>query len=512
MAFSMRNLFRLLFFAYVAISSLVFAGWAAYLCAVVVGQPAQFFLSIVFLAITLIMGTLNVAMGYFYYQSVLEPRNDRGSIPPKTLPCVAVAVACCNEEPGTVRATIESLRRLEYPRSKASFWLLDSSEKHEVRDALEKIAKENGFSYLYRNRHAGFKAGSLNAFTRAAKNAEFIAVFDADEQLVDDGFLVDNIGFFSDEKLAFVQTNKAARPDGFFANAVEATYALFYRTSQPIRSRLGMSLYSGSVGIVRTSALRAVGGFCEDASCPSEDAEFALKCDIAGFRGLFVAKTYAYGEPVHSYSAFRRQQWKYTYGSARILPKYVANAKKIGKSPLKHLLYLSQFAGFPYTSILVLLSALFSASFVLSNLSFTLVSFSELFAIASSSPGVSSGLQTFVANLASLVVISCVYFGAIATGILAGLLNLSLSVIRSEAALSASTRSLSEIAVTQKTRKPTGSLFGALSLTWMDFTYALFFLGLTVFSLLRGDVIGAAWMFWYAFMFLLAPAFALVAG
>jgi cellulose synthase/poly-beta-1,6-N-acetylglucosamine synthase-like glycosyltransferase len=258
--------------------------------------------------------------------------------------------------------------------------------------------------------------------------------------------------------------------------------------------------------------LRAVGGFCEDPSCPSEDAEFALKCDVAGFRGLFVAKTYAYGEPVHSYSAFRRQQWKYTYGSARILPKYLANARKIGKSPLKHLLYVSQLASFPYTSILVLLSALFSASFVLSNLSFTLVSFSELFTIVNSSPTIFDGLQTFCANMASLVVISCVYFGAVASGILAGLLNLSLSMVRSEAALSASTRSISEIAVTQKTKKPTRSVIGALSLTWMDFAYALLFLGLTIFSLMRGDVIGAVWMSWYAFMFLLAPAFALIAG
>ena len=508
----MRNLFRLLFLGYVAISSAIFLGWAAYLCAVVAGQPTQFLLSIVFLAITIIMGALNVAMGYFYYQSAMEEKNDHGCKPPKTLPNVAVAVACCNEEPEIVRATVESMAKMDYPKNKASYWLLDSSEKPQVRQALEKIATQNGFAYLYRNRHDGFKAGSLNAFAKAAKDAEFLAVFDADEQLVNGGFLIDNIGFFCDEKLAFIQTNKAARPDGLFANAVEATYALFYQTSQPIRSRLGMALFSGSVGIIRKSALHAVGGFCEDASCPSEDAEFALKCDIAGLSGMFVAKTYAYGEPVHSYSAFRKQQWKYTYGSARIVPKYLANARKLGKSPLKHLLCVSQLISFPYTSILVLLSALFSASFVLSNLSFTLVSFSELFTIVSASPSMFDSLQTFVANLASLLVISCVYFGAITTGIVAGLLNLSLSVVRSEAALSASTRSISEIAVTQKARKQPGSLYGAISLTWMDFAYALFFLGLSVFSLMRGDVIGAVWMFWYAFMFLLAPVFALIAG
>ncbi len=501
-----------MFFAYIIISSAAFAGWAVYLCIVVLGQPAQFLLSIVFLLITFIMGALNVVMGYFYYRSALEPKNDRGAKPPNVLPKVAVAVACCNEEPETVRATVESLAKLDYPKGKASFWLLDSSEKRDVRDSMQEIARQNGFSYLYRERHAGFKAGSLNAFTRVAKDAEFIAVFDADEQLVDGAFLKDNIGFFSDDKLAFIQTNKAARPDGFFANAVEATYSLFYRTSQPIRSGLGMALYSGSVGIIRTSALHDVGGFCEDASCPSEDADFALNCDIAGLRGLFVARTYAYGEPVHSYSAFRRQQWKYTYGSARILPKYVSNARKIGKDPLKHLLYVSQLVAFPYMSILVLLSALFSASFVLSNLSFTIVSFSELFSIVSSSPTLFENLQTFGANLASLVVTSCVYFGAVATGILAGLLNLSLLVVRSEAALSASTRSISEVAVTQKAKRRTGSALGALALTWMDFSYALLFLGLTVFSLLRGDVIGAVWMFWYAFMFMLAPAFALLAG
>jgi cellulose synthase/poly-beta-1,6-N-acetylglucosamine synthase-like glycosyltransferase len=479
---------------------------------VVLSQPAQFLLSLVFLAMTLVMGALNLMMGYFHYRCALEEKNDRGCEPPRALPKVAVAVACCNEEPQTVRATVESLRALDYPKNKVGFWLLDSSEKKEERDALEAIARENGFSYLYRERHRGFKAGSLNAFARAAGGAEFLAVFDADEKLCDPGFLIDNIGFFSDSGLAFVQTNKAARPDGIFANAVEATYALFYRTSQPIRSALGMPLYSGSVGIIRASALQKVGGFCEDASCPSEDADFALRCDIAGLRGLFVARTYALGEPVHSYSAFRRQQWKYTYGSARLLSKYAANARKIKGGRLKHLMYLSQFVAFPYTSVLVLLSALFSASFVLSNLSFTLVSFPELFRMVNSSPTVLDSLQTFFANIANLVVISCVYFGALATGIVAGLLNLSLSVIRSEAALSAHTRSLSEVAVTHKARKTTGSVLGAISLTWMDFSYALLFVFLTVFSFLRGDVVGGVWMFWYAFLFLLAPAFALMAG
>ena len=205
----MRNPLRFLFFVYIAISSAIFVGWATYLTIIVASHPLQLLLSLVFLVIAVVMGLLNLLMGYLYYASATMPRNDKGCKLPAELPTVAVCVACCNEDPAIVSETVESIRTIKYPSSKVQWWLLDSSEKPEIRKDISTIASRNGFHYLYRDRHRGFKAGSLNELVQRAKGAEFIAIFDADEKVSDDGFLMDNIGFFyKDEKLAFVQTTR----------------------------------------------------------------------------------------------------------------------------------------------------------------------------------------------------------------------------------------------------------------------------------------------------------------
>ena len=307
-----------LFFAYVVASSAIFTAWALLVASMTQGQPAQHALSLGFVALSLAMGFLNCVAGFFYAKSKSLPGQRRHPPAPARLPAVSVVVASCNENLSVLKTTLASLLKIAYPRSKISFWIADSTENVLDRNKIKAVSKSLGYRYSYHPRRRGFKAGSLNRVLSRI-NSEFFCVFDADEELVDRAFLAENVGWFSaDPQLAFVQTAKASRKAGFFEDAAEATNALFSNVQQPLRSELGMALYSGSAAILRESAFCKLGGFNEDPSSPSEDAEFSLRADIAGYRGIYVNKAYALWVPVSSYSSFARQQWKYSYGSARL--------------------------------------------------------------------------------------------------------------------------------------------------------------------------------------------------
>ena len=503
---------RILIFAYVALNSLFLVGYAVYLTATVRGNPLQLLLALLFLLLAVILGILSSFVAYFYAYSGACSRNDRGCSPPRKLPSVALAVATCNEEGRLVKQTLVSLKKIEYPRDKLEWWILDNSDEPEARTRNEKLARQNGYTYVYHERKEGFKAGSLNNLLGLTK-AGYLVVFDSDEKLFDSKFLLENIGwFYRVPKLAFVQTEKrAANPSSLFSRAVEAIFGLFYDSVQPLRSEIGIAMYTGSQGILDVSILRKLGGFPAHPPMPAEDTHYSLVASFAGYQGIYVAKAYAYGEPVENFSTYARQQWKYSYGNARLLPTYLDRMGEL-KGWKVHLHYLANFFGFPYSSLVVILLAFLSSAFVLSNLSFTMVTFSEAFSVFSTQDRLWLNVMPILATVINLVVIARFYFGSFRVGLMATALNLALAFRRSEAALAASTRDLSEIEVTSKSKVLSGSVFAAMRLTRVETAYGLFFLALAVFSVLRGDLAGGFWMMWYSFMFSFALIFAMRYG
>ena len=491
-------MFPSLFLAFVLVSSMFSIAYGAFVLFLVAESPVNAFLGIVFFLLSIAVAAFN-AVGAFYYYAAARLKQQPVPPLPKKLPKIAVVVPACNEDPEMVIDTVVRLKKLRYPnKNLLEYWLLDNSTDSKIRARLKRFCSSNSIRYVWRDRRKGFKAGSLNNFLSLA-NADFLAVFDADEKLSDPNFLVDNIGFFRNSRLAFVQTVKRYRPSSLFANAVEATYSFFYNFVQPVRSISGIAMYCGSLGIVRISALREVGGFPEDPPTPTEDTAFAFNADLAGWQGIYVKKTYALGEPVENFSTFVRQQWKYVYGNARLFYNYLDHAGEI--HGLDHVHYLTQMFGFPFMSLVFLLFAVLSAGFVLSNLSYSILEFWKPLVPISAQIGWMQVLPIAM-NFLSVLVVSRVYFGSFKTGVVTALLNFALAFKRSEAALSASSKDPMDIWVTAKSKifsKP--SLFQSLKATWMESAYSTFFLLLAIISLARGDLAGAFWLFWYSVLF-----------
>ena len=74
---------------------------------------------------------------------------------------------------------------------------------------MEALAAELGVNYISRNNNIGFKAGNMrNAMEKTS--GDFIVICDADTRIFPT-FLVNNLGYFRDPKVAWVQT-----PQWFF--------------------------------------------------------------------------------------------------------------------------------------------------------------------------------------------------------------------------------------------------------------------------------------------------------
>jgi cellulose synthase (UDP-forming) len=127
---------------------------------------------------------------------------DRTAAPPSADMTADLFITTWNEPIEMLRNTLlaaKSVRRV------GTVWLLDDGDRAEARA----LADELQVRYLTRQDRSHAKAGNLNN-ALAHCDAEFVAQFDCDHAPCVD-FLEKTLGYFRDEKIAFVQT-----PQDFF--------------------------------------------------------------------------------------------------------------------------------------------------------------------------------------------------------------------------------------------------------------------------------------------------------
>ena len=194
----------------------------------------------VFLYVGEFFGIMNLLLYFLQVWEVDEPPAQ----PVLEGRTVDVLVPTYNEDPALLRATLEACIRMDYPHKT---YVLDDGKRPEV----EALASELGVIYVSRpdNRHA--KAGNLNNALEQT-DGEFVVVLDADH-VPEPQFLTRLIGYFRDERVAFVQTPHAFYNfDSFQARLDHKNRRyweegdLFYRVIQP----------GGTSGMRRSSPAR----------------------------------------------------------------------------------------------------------------------------------------------------------------------------------------------------------------------------------------------------------------
>lgn len=227
---------------------------------------------------------------------------------------VAVFIPTYNESADLVRNTLIAALNMEYPHET---WLLDDGNRPEMRAMADGL----GVRYLARTDNTDAKAGNLNHALRHTQ-ADYIAVFDADHA-PQRHFLSRTLGYFQDEKVAFVQT-----PQDFFnldsyqhrwlpgRRSVWTEQALFFRVIQRGKDYWNAAFFCGSCAVVRREALDRIGGFATETV--TEDLHTSIRLHKLGYRSVYHPESLAFGLAPSSVVPFLKQRIRWGQGAMQV--------------------------------------------------------------------------------------------------------------------------------------------------------------------------------------------------
>jgi cellulose synthase/poly-beta-1,6-N-acetylglucosamine synthase-like glycosyltransferase len=466
-----------------------------------------YFIAISFAILSLITCIFNTVTAYAYYKSYFYDayfeKLEKSLKPIKEYPTVAVIVPTYKEDVDLIERGMSNLKNLKYEKSKLRYYLHDDSHDPEVNAKKKLLCKKYGFSYVSRPENTNFKAGAINnVLTHSSE--EYVAIFDADERLVDTNFLLDLLPYFNDENVSFVQTEKSyEKTNSLFAESVNLFDALFFRFMQPSRALHGTAVFAGSCGIVRRSALDAVGGFPKFVT---EDAFFSFESDMHGFKSVYVPRVYALGQPL-TFSELVNQQWRYNYGDTQFLLYFLGRMKKANKkdsSIFSRIDYLAYGFGLNYLSSVLILFTLLAIITVVSAAPFAYASFTMLI---DAPQGIFYlellGIAAFGLSILVPVVLTKAYFNSISEGLMLFVLNFALAFARLKGALAALAGSLpgkgwfkgSEL------KKGPAKFLSTLKVSGIELAFSLIVLLSSAFAMLASNLTGFLWLLWYGALY-----------
>jgi cellulose synthase (UDP-forming) len=186
------------------------------------------------------------------------------------------------------------------------------------------MTQELGIGYIRRVGSANAKAGNLN-HALSVTSGEFILQLDSDH--VPLSSIIDRLlGYFSDPKMAVVQSPQDFYNVDSFTHVVNdegrrlwEENRIFYSLIQPGRDHWNASFFCGSCGMLRRSALEAVGGFASQTII--EDMETTLQLHAHGYNSAYHRETLAYGLAPGAAGAYHVQRSRWGQGAMQILRK-----------------------------------------------------------------------------------------------------------------------------------------------------------------------------------------------
>lgn len=296
------------------------AGWAALLCYVVTGatyfwyriplwNPAAPILSSLLLGAEL-FGVMTLALHVYSTWRVVERE-----APAAPDGCHAdILITTYNEHTDILRYTLLAAKQV---RLAGDIWLLDDG----CRDEMRKLAAELGVRYVAREDRSHAKAGNLNNALQLVQ-APFVAILDCDHAPAPE-FLERTLGHFIDPSVAFVQT-----PQDFYnvdsfqhrsssaGSQVWHEQTLFYRVIQAGKDRLNATFFCGSCAIMRTEALRDIGGFATGTI--TEDMHTSLRFHKRGWTAVYHQEALAFGLSPADLDQYATQRLRWGRGAMQV--------------------------------------------------------------------------------------------------------------------------------------------------------------------------------------------------
>jgi cellulose synthase/poly-beta-1,6-N-acetylglucosamine synthase-like glycosyltransferase len=236
-------------------------------------------------------------------------------------PKVSVHVPAHAEPPEMVIETLAALRALDYP-SYEVIMVDDNTDEDELWRPVLDYCQRHGIKVFHLQNYPGFKSGALNfALTQTAPDAEIIAVVDSD-YVVKPEFLRETVPYFSNPRVAFVQTPQSFRNDdaNLFARFSALAQRFFFEISMRSRNERNAIIFAGTMGLLRKRALERVGGW--DEWCITEDALTSLRLLQKGYESVYINEVYGQGLLPETFEDTKKQRYRWAFGGMQILRRH----------------------------------------------------------------------------------------------------------------------------------------------------------------------------------------------
>ncbi len=502
--FSVR-IITVIIFVILAVAGIGFSAFLIYIS----HSMYMYILAILFTVLSVISGFFNIFASAFYYRSYFYDKYlsnlKKGITPLKRFPKVAVIMPLYNEDAAQVEKNMLRLFELNYPKDRVNFYIADDSTDQIKAHAISEFCTKHGIKYVHREDRKGFKAGALNNIMHSIEE-EFVAIFDYDELLVNKNFLVDLLPYFSDQKLAYVQTEKRYRKsNGLFTQSIGLFDAFFFKFIQQARASNNTAIFAGSCGILRKSILKKLGGFPEYVI---EDTFFSFEADMEKYHSLYIPSVYAEGKPIYSFTELVRQQWRYNYGDTQFLWYFYKHKKPKSMSPLSHIDYITHGFGLNYISVILVLFTFVSILIVFSAVRFVPLTIAQVF----QQQYVGTDLEIFggialILSLLTPVIVTKIYFNSVKKGLMIFMLNFSLAIVRTKAAFAAMLGKNPSLKWSRPSSRRRHDLMFAVSNTKMELAMSFMLVALGIVATYQHNIAGGVWLMWYAILYMLATIF-----
>lgn len=196
-------------------------------------------------------------------------------------------------------------------------WVLDDGNRQEISD----LAAAFGASYLARATNEDAKAGNLNNALEHVE-ADIVAVLDADHVPAPD-LLHHTLGYFDDPAIGFVQTpQEFYNTDSFEHQATGSNRAfneeaVFYRVILPAKNRWGAAFWCGTGALLRTEALKSVGGVATETV--TEDIHTSVRMHAIGWKSVAHNEVLARGLAAADANQYLLQRNRWSTGAMQVL-------------------------------------------------------------------------------------------------------------------------------------------------------------------------------------------------
>jgi len=242
---------------------------------------------------------------------------ERKSIKPELNLSVDVFITVFNEPVDLIRKTVYAAVSMDYPHKT---YVLDDGNNKEIKS----LAISLGAKYLSRSDNKDAKAGNLNNGLAHSKG-DYIAVFDADH-IPNRNFLTETLGFFKNNKVAFVQAPQEFyninsfqhRFKGYFEE-IWSEQAIFFRVIQRGKDFWNAAFFCGSCAVIRRDVLDEIGGFA--IGTVTEDIHTSVRIHKKGYLSVYYPKSLAFGMAGASIEPYVTQRIRWGQRAMQVLHK-----------------------------------------------------------------------------------------------------------------------------------------------------------------------------------------------